>query len=497
MKRQKAKKKTLAGILAGLIICEVLFWVLFWRLGVIPWTYLGTAVWIFLLVDFLLALMMFFRDKYSMHRGTGRQTAAAVLSAALAVLCLGGSYAAYRIGQSITAMMTPPPVKTVVDVYVLADREKTEKEELRNFTFAATDTFDWTSTQKAIGEMEKRLDTDLSVDRYPSVMESVDSLYHEQADAVVVNNSYLGVLEDIEGYSDFREKTKLVEQHVLEAPDEPREAKKGAPVIPEEPFILYISGMDTWNGITTKTRSDVNILAAVNPQTKQVLLVNTPRDYYVKNPAGKGALDKLTHCGIYGVECSMKALENLYGIKIYHYGKINFTGFETLINAIGGVDLVLDEAVDLPYLQLKQGLNHLDGKTALTYARERHHFAGGDNARGKHQMEVISSVISKMSGSTMLTNYNDILDSLQGMFTTNVTQKEMSELIKMQLQDMSSWNVNTYAVTGSNGSERTFSAPGHKAYVMYPHHETVKKAKDLITRVMEGEVLTPADVRSK
>ena len=77
--------------------------------------------------------------------------------------------------------------------------------------------------------------------------------------------------------------------------------------ITKEPFVIYLSGVDTRGELTEKARSDVNILAVVNPQTKQVALINTPRDYYV-DLAGTNSKDKLTHAGLYGVETSMATL---------------------------------------------------------------------------------------------------------------------------------------------------------------------------------------------
>ena len=160
-----------------------------------------------------------------------------------------------------------------------------------------------------------------------------------------------------------------------------------------KPFILYISGSDTRSKVLDISRSDVNILMAVNPQAKQVLLLNTPRDYYVKNPAGSGAYDKLTHLGIYGLDCSMKGLGNLYGVDVDYYAQINFTGFETLIDAIGGITVNSDEAFSAGGYDFVEGPNEMNGAKALAFARDRHHQASGDNARGKHQMMVIEAMI--------------------------------------------------------------------------------------------------------
>lgn len=207
----------------------------------------------------------------------------------------------------------------------------------------------------------------------------------------------------------------------------------------------------------------MNILAVVNPKTKQVLLINTPRDYYIDISVSEGAKDKLTHCGVYGIDCSMDTLSNLYDEHVDYYAKINFSGFETLIDAIGGVTIESEKSFytykDNYYIS--EGTNQLNGAYALSYARERRAFADGDNARGRHQMQLIEAIIEKVSsGTTILTNYSDILASLEGMFTTNMSQEEIAALVRMQLSDGAGWNVKSFAVNGSGSKEHVYSMPG-------------------------------------
>jgi len=332
-----------------------------------------------------------------------------------------------------------------------------------------------------------------------------------------LNTAFVAIVEDEDDFSDFSEKTRLltevkVEEKIVETvppetpkvPEDPDNQAQipGQPELPDlitditnAPFVMYISGSDTRsNKLSVNTRSDVNILAVVNPVTKQVLLVNTPRDAYVPNPAGKGALDKLTHCGIYGMDNSRKALADLYGVDINYMAKINFTGFETLIDAIGGVTVYSDASFTADGVSIVKGENYLDGREALVFARVRKLLAGGDNDRGKNQMKVVSAVIKKVtSGTTILTNYSAILNSLQGMFVTNVDVSDMSKLVKMQLDDMASWDIRSYALTGKGGSAITYSWAGKYLYVMYPNESSLERACGLIDRVMSGEKLTDAD----
>ena len=268
------------------------------------------------------------------------------------------------------------------------------------------------------------------------------------------------------------------------------EAKK----ITKEPFVVYLSGVDTRGELTEKARSDVNILAAVNPVTKQVVLINTPRDYYV-DLAGTNSKDKLTHAGLYGVQTSMDTLGNLYGVDVQHYIRINFAGFMDIVDALGGVDVYSDQAftsVGSPgYYDpttFAEGWNHLDGKAALAFARERHAFKTGDVQRGINQMKVIDAMLNKIKSPTLLMGFSKIMDSAADCFVTSLSQNQISALVRMQLSDFAEWNIESYTVTGSSGSStKCYSAKGQKLYVMKPDENSVAKAKEMIAAVLGGE----------
>lgn len=236
----------------------------------------------------------------------------------------------------------------------------------------------------------------------------------------------------------------------------------------------------------------------VNPKTKQVLLINTPRDYYVQTAASSsGAKDKLTHCGIYGIDCSMETLGMLYDEPVDYYVQINFSGFQTLVDAIGGITIESEKAFRTSEggFYISQGTNQLNGTVALSYVRERKAFADGDNARGRHQMMAMEAIIKKLSsGTTILSSYSGIMESMSGMFATSMSTEDISSLVKMQLSDMASWNVKSFAVTGTGGKAATYSMPTKRSYVMYPDEEQVAYAKQLVNKVVDGEILMDADM---
>ncbi len=421
------------------------------------------------------------------------------------VICIGSIFGASVLGDVTDAIDTVTDTATKIDamvgVYVLTDDPAQSIEDAADYSFGIMTEYDSENTSYAVQYIETTLGQELATSDYADVTAVMDALLNTEAQAIIVNEAYVSAMEETEEYADFEDKARLLYEIPVESEvenDEEEDETENAAVgdITKDAFIIYISGSDTRSAILDTSRSDVNILMVVNPTTKQILLLNTPRDYYVANPAGGGAMDKLTHCGIYGVDTSMEALENLYGTSINYYAQINFTGFETLIDALGGVTVNASEDFTTGTYSFTAGANEVDGAAALAFARERYAFASGDNQRGKNQMEVIRAVIEKAtSGTAVLSNYSEILASLENMFVTNVSSDEISSIVKMQLSDMASWNVKSYAVTGTGGKEKTYSMPNLYAYVMYQDADMVANASDLIDKVLAGETLTDGDVQ--
>ena len=263
----------------------------------------------------------------------------------------------------------------------------------------------------------------------------------------------------------------------------------------EESFAIYLSGSDTRGSKLTKSRSDVNIIAVVSPETRQLLLVNTPRDYYVSNPAGNGAKDKLAHCGLYGTDNSRQALAELYDIPVAYAAQINFKGFETLIDALGGVTIHSDVAFTTTEggYYIKEGENVLNGAKALAFARERSHLAGGDITRGQNQMKLLTALIRQASPTNVAANYREILSSLEGMFVTDMPLSTITKLATSHLADINEWELFSYTVTGSGGTDYNYSSGGN-AYVMYPDAAAVSHASSLMQQMLRGEPITQEDI---
>ena len=383
-----------------------------------------------------------------------------------------------------------------VSVYALADNPAESVADIKDGVFAITQNYDYEHTKTTLDKIRENLGQDVHTQNYDTVFDMVDALYAGNVDAMILNVAYVDVIRDQKGYEDFSDRTKTLYDHEVKT-SVAQENTQDTRDITKDPFIIYISGSDTRNLKLATSRSDVNILAVVNPATKQVLLLNTPRDYYVETTVSGGMRDKLTHCGIYGIDCSMGTLTNLYEENVDYYVQINFNGFETLIDAIGGITVEAEKSFRTSEggYYISQGTNQLSGAVALSYVRERKSFADGDNARGRHQMQAIEAIIKKVSsGTTVLNNYSAILSSMEGMFATNMSSSEISALVRMQLTDMASWNVKSFAVTGTGSSQKTYSMPTKRSYVMIPDESQIDYARKLVDKVVDGGILSDNDL---
>lgn len=476
------------------------------RLNMLPDLYVVVLAGVFVLLTAVTAVLLFVHGKKPVSRL--RRILAMVLAVLIALGCAALVYVVDRLHDTMEGITDPSVSKTTRNVYVMREDPAASLQDVRDDVFGYVLEYDEEHTQKTLDILEKEVGKILQIQGFDTVFAMVDALYAGQIRALILNDAYLSILEECPGYEDFADKTRVLytaeleetkPDPVPETSDQPTQPTKPEVQLPitERPFIIYLSGSDTRNKkLGNKTRSDVNILAAVNPLTKQVLLLNTPRDYYVANPAGGGAMDKLTHCGIYGTDCSVEALENLYGVNIDHYAKINFTGFETLIDAVGGVTVYSDKSFTSRGVTFNKGMNVLDGKDALVFARERYSLAGGDRARGKNQMKIVKAVIHKLTTTTaLITNYSDTLASLKGMMKTDIPMEDVGALVKMQLQQMPEWEVLSFAVSGKTGKDKNYSMPGLKASVMYQDETLVAQASSLLTRFLNGETLSEADVQ--
>lgn len=347
------------------------------------------------------------------------------------------------------------------------------------YRFGTQTAVDQENTQTMLDNINKALGREVKVEQYGTVQELANALLEGRVDAAVYNQALDGLITDsIEDYSD---KVRVLYHYGIETELEQETADV------EEPFNVYISGIDVDGPITTNSRSDVNIIMTVNPNTKKILLTTTPRDYYVQIPDISGEQrDKLTHAGIYGVDASMRTLEQLYGIDISYYARVNFSSLVKIVDTLGGVDVDSDFEFTAGGYQFKQGMNHLDGKQALAFSRERYSFEDGDNQRGKDQEKVLTAILNKAMSPAILSNASALIADVSDSVQTNMTQEEMAKFIKMQLNDGASWTIESQAASGNGDTQACYSSGDQPLYVMWPDEAIVQSISAKMNEILSG-----------
>ena len=429
-------------------------------------------------------------------RYTGRFIGGTVLAVIMiAILAFGGVYI-NKTRSAISNISGETTEVTQMAVYVKSDDAADSVEATAGYTYGILSSLDRENTDGAVAHLNSEFGTEVQTKEYAGLTELADGILNGEVNAMLLNSGYLSVYEDMDGYTDFS--TKIKEVGTVDVESTIQSAEESTPIEPittangGKVYTIYLSGIDTRGEMTAKSRSDVNIIATVNTDTHEILLVSTPRDYFVPLSISGGAPDKLTHAGIYGIDVCMDTLGMLYDIDINYYFRINFGGFVKVIDALGGITVNSDYDFDSKNIlgyHFNKGENYVNGEQALIFARERYAFQEGDRQRGKNQMEVIRGVVKKALSPEILTSYSSILSSLDGCFGTNITYEEIAQILQQQLTNGGDWTIVSYSVNGTGATEKPYSM-SQKAYVMVPDYNTVDKAKSLMEKVRNGEVVT-------
>ncbi|MCD7838336.1 MAG: LCP family protein [Clostridiales bacterium] len=472
------------GILAALMLALD---VLLVRSAMVPAKFLIPAVALLLLLVVLLGLLTHRTGK------RGRFAAGVVIGILAAAGMIYGIVALNKVTSTLNTITTVSTELSHVGVYVLTDDPAETLNDLEEETFGILTELDRTSTDGAIEQLNEELDTEITTAEYDGLTTLADALYSQDCRAILLNSAYLDVLAEMEGYEDIEEQIREITGLEVEESVEETEEVEETP-ISDTVFTLFISGIDSRNGLQAKSRSDVNILATVNTETHQILLVSTPRDYYVPLSISNGAKDKLTHAGIYGVSVCMDTMEMLYDIDVDYYFRVSFEGLEEIVDALGGVSVYSEYAFSSSFSDdtFVEGYNEVNGQQALYFARERYAFATGDRQRGKNQMALIRAIIDKAISPDILVKYSSILTAVEDTFETSLSYDLIASLVNNQLSSGADWDVITYSVNGSDGYDVPYSMSTAN-YVMIPDEETVETAKTLMQAALSGEVIAQSD----
>lgn len=492
MSRRRRRNDWIPGAVITIIVImlSVVFMGLLAMTKMIPTIYM-LIIGIVLAVIAAIIWLLVWHTRY-----TGRFIGGTVLAVIMiAILAFGGFYI-NKTRSAISNISGETTEVTQMAVYVKSDDAADSVEATAGYTYGILSSLDRENTDGAVAHLNSQFGTEVQTKEYAGLTELADGILNGEVNAMLLNSGYLSVYEDMDGYTDFS--TKIKEVGTVDVESTIQSAEESAPIEPittangGKVYTIYLSGIDTRGEMTAKSRSDVNIIATVNTDTHEILLVSTPRDYFVPLSISGGAPDKLTHAGIYGIDVCMDTLGMLYDIDINYYFRINFGGFVKVIDALGGITVNSDYDFDSKNIlgyHFNKGENYVNGEQALIFARERYAFQEGDRQRGKNQMEVIRGVVKKALSPEILTSYSSILSSLDGCFGTNITYEEIAQILQQQLTNGGDWTIVSYSVNGTGATEKPYSM-SQKAYVMVPDYNTVDKAKSLMEKVRNGEVVT-------
>lgn len=486
-KNKRRKKRAILTTIGIFIVCiqliaSVLFGVNLAILNLLPMKYYAM-----LLIILILILLYDFLSQFTKAHIFGK-----CLAVVMSGILIFGTIVAGQISSTLKTITKTTTQTDVIDIIVLADDKAKSIADTLNYTFGFNAEADGTLSSKAVERIQNDNNTTLKVGSYSEWENLINALYGgKDINAMIVSNALYPTLT--EQFEDFSTKTKIVGTIEIVTEVEIEASNKN---VTNESFIVYISGNDGYGSISDTGRSDVNILVTVNPKTRQILLVSTPRDYYVtiSNGKGKTGLDKLTHAGVAGTKYSIQALEDLYRINIDYYCKVNFSGCVDIVDAVGGITINSSveftngtDAAPIRYHFVK-GPNQCNGDKTLAFVRERHTFAQGDLQRGRNQMAAIQGIIDKVTSPAILANYAAVLDAGSKMVVTNMPTSTITDLIKAQIADPSSWNIQTYSAAALRYDNLECYVYNYKSQsVVIPDYTSVNTAIKLMNMTYNGE----------
>ena len=459
------------------ILLSILFLGYIISIDMLPIKYLGILGGVIFLITLIISLLIFKK------KGSRFPNVIGIIFACFLVVGYGFVYKYLYQAFDFIDTISDSSLNTEVEEFYVIVRADSTYEKIENLKDEDIYTLEVTEN---IDKVEEKVNEKVNVNfkDIDNLDTLATNLLNEKIDIILISSSqYSIILEDNE---EFKDETKIIYTITQEIEKEAENVKDETSKhqIENGIFNVYISGIDTSGNIRNVSRSDANIVVTVNTKTNEILLTSIPRDYYVTLHS-KNAKDKLTHSGIYGINETVNTVEDLLGIDINYYVRVNFTTVVKLVDAIGGIDVNSDYAFNALGYSFKKGTNHLNGSKALAFSRERHSFADGDVQRAKNQQKVINAIISKLTSSTtLLTQYSNILNSLSGNFQTNIEQDDISILVKEQLENMPSWNISTNTLIGTGSYNVTYSCGNQKLYVMLPNSQSVEDAKEKINEVM-------------
>lgn len=477
------------GIVLSILLVVASFYLLYQliKINVLPTKLLFLITIIFVLLDAIFALLLC----YYTRAFVSKIICVVITLVLIFGSCLGGYYIS-KTGSLLTHITNVTKhAKNTVSVVVKQSSDIKNKSQLNGLSVGTLRTIGTQGTSKTLTELSKD-GIVMNQSEYDSLSAMLEAFYNGEVDAIIINESSRSQILDMESYADFDNNTRVVYQTSYKV--ENTDKANAVSDITSKPFNVLISGSDTRGGFDENGRSDVIMVATINPKTSTILLTSVPRDFYVTTACDaadgcmQGALDKITHTGIHGTNTTKRTVEQLLGIEINYTFKVGFDTVTDLVDALGGVDVYVEPgyAVTNEYFSVHEGVNHLNGHDALEYARERYAYTEGDRQRTKNQQQVLMGIVNEATKPSVITKYASIMDAMANTFSTTMSNEEISDLIKYQINNNPKWKMEQYMVDGT-GDTLMCAELGDAASVMVPDQSTVKMAKDKINAVLAGK----------
>jgi len=487
-KKKRLRNRAIGFILVTLqiIVSIVFLWLLF-HLDVVPNKYIA-----------MLIIVMVLLTAYNISsQFTKAHLFGKILSFFLIIILCTSSVYVYKTSSMLDKISGSETQTNYCSIIVLNTDAAVKLSDAKKYPFGYNSSVDKSTSENAISQINNQLATTLTMSTYKDWDTLVNSLYSGTVKAIILNESYRP--DVVAKFKSFGDKTKVIDTIKVETKVDKNLVKK----VITKPFTIYIGGTNQYGAVSSSGLNDVNIIATFNPEKRQILLVTTPRDYFIDiyTLSEKGIKkDKLTHAGNFGMDGSLTTLANLYGIDIDYYLRVNFTGAMGIVDALGGIDINSEVAFTTHHdtsiikYNFTVGLNaNCNGDKTLAFCRERRNFPDGDNQRGRNQTFAIQGILAKAKSPAILTNYASLMDAVSGFFMTSMPKETITALLKDTLNDTTAWNVQMYSVSGFTGPKiRSNLYPNDPTLqemdVTYPDDNSINTAKELMSKIRNGDV---------
>ena len=470
---------------AGIMVYEIL------KLEILPSNILLPVILVIILFSLILLLLI----NFCAH-GLATKIIFSFLVILISVAYGLGDYYLYSTASTLnTVTEQAAKSKNTVSLIVMAESTKTDVQDINGSKIGVLTNINKEGTKQSLNDISKQ-NIGYSTEKFDNVPAMLQALYEGEVDAIILNEAYRSNVSEIENYGNFNNETKVIHQTVYYT----KEANNSLAVsdITTKPFTILITRNDSFGTLDEVSRSDVNMIVTINPLTSTILMTSIPRDAFVTEvcddyACNYGVEDKLTHTGIYGADTTKDTLENLLDIDINYIFRVNFSSMIDIVDALGGIDIDVAEGMavsrfysDSTLEGVHEGQNHLNGKRALAYSRERKAYLDGDVQRARNQQQVLQAMFKKASSPEIITKYSNILKAVGKAFDTNMTTKEITSFIKYQLQANPSWKFEQYVLKGEN-TLKVSPELGMEVSAVELYAYSIQTASEKIQAVLDGK----------